>query len=754
MPVDAQVAAPLAPKLPYRGIAPFRYADQRIFAEREKETWSLMSLVTLYRGALLYGESGTGKSSLIDAGLIPAALAEDFVVDKLRVALNSKDGEFVVERIAGTEAEPPTYLRSSLVEGDGGAALPSLFAEEFERRVRSFQSAGGKREIPLLVFDQFEELITQLEEAKRRARHEGEHVAEHAAQAQRRILDAIASLLHDDELPVKLLFVFREDYLAKLNNLFKLYPNLVDQYLFLQAPRAQKLESLIRAPFEKNPGKYSPNEFTPELARQLAAKMSERGAGEEINLTELQIVCLELWQSGDAADTFEKNKIEKLLSDYLTKALSATGDLQDTAVALLGRLVTGSNTRNIISEEDLIADVEVGEGITRKRAADALDILVGTKLVRRELRHDTRFCEITSEFLVDWIVEKRQQHDAEEKVKKEREAEREQARQDAARMKRQIFILLALFLAGAVAFVVYKLYDNARDARRDAEIRRLEADAERFKNNNIINMLTLLTSQSTDDKRNGLELLTKFAETNAIPRELAFALLSMVRDQSADLSQDASRLLGQAAGDDTELGKLIDAAAKSDRELAERLPPRIKIMFPTGSQRDEATRIKKQLEKRGYVVPLIGQVDYDSAPAKTQLRYFLDTDEEKAKEAAGAIRASGVGISGAVEASPGRGNAARPGQFELWLAAAPVETGAQWYVRVRFGETEKTKGQLTSAVTTALDAFPVGQLSFPQTNVAEIGPYEDKEKARQFTIALRSALQSVGLRASVAISPR
>jgi hypothetical protein len=750
MPVDTLVAAPPAPALPYRGIAPFRYVDQRIFAEREKETWSLMSLITLYRGALLYGESGTGKSSLIDAGLIPAALAEDFIADKLRVDLNSGNGELVVERIPRSEAEPPTYLRSALIDGDGGAALHSLSAEEFERCVRSFKSAEGKREIPLLIFDQFEELVTQLEEAKRRARHEGEHIAEKAAQAQRRILDAIASLLHDDELPVKLLFVFREDYMAKLNSLFKLYPNLVDQYLFLQAPRAQKLESLIRAPFEKNPGAY-PKEFSPELARKLAARMNDRDVGEEINLTELQIVCLELWEAKDPAASFETNKIEKLLSDYLSEALSATGDLQDTAVALLARLVTGSNTRNIISEEDLIAGVEREEGVTRKRAAAALKSLEGTKLVRRELRHNVPFYEIVSEFLVDWIVDKRKKHDEEK-----RNNELEQAHKEVERAKRRarqqlyLFLLFTLILifAGVAVWQV-------RKARREAVRQRQIAEEAKTKNKEIVEMLSLLTSQQEGDKQKALEQIEKFSRTNTIPPELAFVLLTTVRDSSGDVSEGASRLIGHAATNDPLLSKLIESAARSDDALAEKLPPRVSIMFPTEQQRESAITLKKQLEKSGYVVPKIGQVDYSSAPDHTQLRYFLDTDADKAKEVANVIHNFGIGISGGAKSSPGNGKVVRPGQFELWLARQPLQAGADWYVRVKFFKSDEAEETLKSAVSKITASATGGQVTFPRRGEAQIGPYEGEEQAGQVRDSLRGELKDTKLRkVSITIYPR
>ncbi|MHA2276489.1 MAG: nSTAND1 domain-containing NTPase, partial [Candidatus Kariarchaeaceae archaeon] len=60
------------PFSPYRGIHPFRYVDHPYFFGREITVDGLLAKVLLHRLVILFGESGTGKSSIINAGLIPA----------------------------------------------------------------------------------------------------------------------------------------------------------------------------------------------------------------------------------------------------------------------------------------------------------------------------------------------------------------------------------------------------------------------------------------------------------------------------------------------------------------------------------------------------------------------------------------------------------------------------------------------------------------------------------------------------------
>ena len=113
-------------------------------------------------------------------------------------------------------------------------------------------------------------------------------------------------MIKDEELPIKLLFVFREDYLAKLNILFEHVPKLLDQYLRLLPPHTNDLKQIIRAPFEKEELRrefvksqtdQGRSELTDELAGEIAAELARRSEGGRVNLSELQIVCRKLWES-------------------------------------------------------------------------------------------------------------------------------------------------------------------------------------------------------------------------------------------------------------------------------------------------------------------------------------------------------------------------------------------------------------------------------------------------------------------------
>ncbi|MGQ4383042.1 nSTAND1 domain-containing NTPase [Streptomyces sp. SAS_270] len=70
---DAEVRAPMPnEKPPYRGLARFEPDDSELFFGRETLLAELVELVREHRFAAVFGPSGSGKSSLLRAGLIPS----------------------------------------------------------------------------------------------------------------------------------------------------------------------------------------------------------------------------------------------------------------------------------------------------------------------------------------------------------------------------------------------------------------------------------------------------------------------------------------------------------------------------------------------------------------------------------------------------------------------------------------------------------------------------------------------------------
>src|SRR5437588_3925978 len=274
------------PEAPYRGIESFRFIDQQIFSARDEETWNLLSSILIYRGVLLYGGSGTGKSSLINAGLIPKALDENLIPNVIRVQPR-RGKEIKIERIPIQADGQPPYLPSTFTTDDSAKTLECSMRDVY-RRLKRLEHSPTSAERPILIFDQFEEFITLFEEAARGRFPDGtEPSQKEASDAQRIILKAVTRLIHDETLPIKILFVFREDYLGKLGILFENCPDLPDQYLRLMPPHVDALQKIILAPFQTKElrdefAKRQPSQKVDELvklAARIAAELAAHGEG-------------------------------------------------------------------------------------------------------------------------------------------------------------------------------------------------------------------------------------------------------------------------------------------------------------------------------------------------------------------------------------------------------------------------------------------------------------------------------------------
>jgi len=733
---DLQVDSvpPPVPEAPYRGIEPFRFIDQQIFAARSEETWTLFSNVTLYRAVLLYGDSGTGKSSLINAGLLPQIVKENYVADRLRVQPFA-GREIKVERIRkSVSAAGVEYLPSNFTAAKPDAASESieLSVDAFRERLEQFRPGAVQESSaepraderasvrPLLIFDQFEEFITLFEEANRVGVREISGRIEDVRGTQNGILNLIVSLIQDQTLPVKIIFAFREDYLAKLYLLFDHCPQLLDQAQRLLPPHVDLLPEIIRAPFVDpvlrahfEQARAHTSDLSDDLARRISQELSLRSEGDRANLTELQIVCQRLWEAADAEAMFSKG-VEGILNCYGDDVINDfTPEVRDAAIVLLSHLITASDTRNIISEDDLLnwADKTLGAGEPGKaRLRGALKSLSDSQIVRRERRRNIYFYEITSEYLVRWIklkvadrksiVERSQAAKARADLETKRAEAVANFHQERKRLRRvQIFsvsLAVLLILTGALGLAVAYLYKRARQDRIRAEKLEAQAREEKQTTERVLFAIKLTTSAKKEDALLGVAQLDELIKEDRIPAGLKRVLLAPVLSSTdVDVKKAALKVAIYAAKDDPDpelkaavvevekadpalVQTLSGGAADNFKQLSESLGTRLYIHIADESQRPLAQKVADKLKGK-YLVPGIANVGIN-APRVNQLRYFHKdaAEADKLKQIVADLKAaSGITWNDTYISGYEDSRNIRPDHFEVWFAA-PENTSNGW----------------------------------------------------------------------------
>ncbi|KAA2258816.1 AAA family ATPase [Solihabitans fulvus] len=159
------VAAELAPteleapdndiRAPYVGLAAFQPEDADRFFGRRRLVDELVARLGQRRFLAVFGPSGSGKSSLLRAGLLPAVAAADSETDRARPVLLFTPGEHPLHECA-------TQL-ARLLGVPAGSVLADLIADphHLNLAVRQALLTLPEEAELLIVVDQFEEVFTQ-----------------------------------------------------------------------------------------------------------------------------------------------------------------------------------------------------------------------------------------------------------------------------------------------------------------------------------------------------------------------------------------------------------------------------------------------------------------------------------------------------------------------------------------------------------------------------------------------------------------
>lgn len=153
---------------PWPGLVAFTEELQQFFYGREDEADELLRRVGGKNLTVLFGQSGLGKSSLLQAGLFPRLRAARYIPVAIRLDHSASAPPLSSQVVAAVNRA--IFDAGGRLEETGTVAGETLW-ECFHRRTLVLQTADGRQIRPVLVFDQFEELfaIGQASDETRRA---------------------------------------------------------------------------------------------------------------------------------------------------------------------------------------------------------------------------------------------------------------------------------------------------------------------------------------------------------------------------------------------------------------------------------------------------------------------------------------------------------------------------------------------------------------------------------------------------------
>ncbi len=460
------MSAVAAPPSPYKGLAPFDDSelDALLFFGREREIEVIVANLMASRLTVLYGASGVGKTSLLQAGVAHRLRREQHAVVVVFSAWTGDAVANLLDAVAAAAGNDAGAARR-------GGPLADVLAAWTRRLDAELY----------IVLDQFEEYFLY---------HENERgpgtLAEELPEALRRA-----------GLRVNFLIGIREDSLASLDAFKARIPNLFGNSLRLDRLERSAARAAILGPLERYNELVPAGdavEAEPELveavldevaAGRVDLGLSGRGAvGEEdsdrIEAPYLQLVLERLWEVETSRGSSrlrmetlgELGGAAHIVEDHLERAMAELSPQEkDAAAAMYNHLVTPSGMKIAHRAGDLAGYASLGEAETQH----VLQRLVEERIVRAaEDGAEGQRYEIFHDVLAEAVLAWRTEHEAERKLEAEREA--------AGRRHRRLLVfaigalgLIAVLSAIAVYAIVQR--GDARSQTRVARGRELAARA-------------------------------------------------------------------------------------------------------------------------------------------------------------------------------------------------------------------------------------------------------------------------------------
>lgn len=530
--VDASKRPPLNVENPYCGLDAFDEGDKDFFFGRADEVDTLLQLVERRTLTVLYGASGLGKTSLLQAGVFPALRYMRFVVLSLRLAARD---------LVSAPAYTLRAAHRAAAEKGVSCAAPkddeSLW--EYFQRV-AFWNERNLRVVPVLVFDQFEEVLRA---------HNNTQFIEQLADLVENHVPVTVTERHDDAEryrqfappEVRVVLSLREEYLPDVEELAGAMPSIMVNRLRLQRMNGEQALKAVQLPAGKD--RNGNFRLADHLAEQIVRRLGRTGQRDRsgppklkdllVEPSFLSLMCSELNRKRARAglETFDETllgeeEVEVLQSFYLRE----TSDL-------------GAQVREFI-EDGL---VEEGHRVLVQRrktglSDEVLQTLQDRRLIRIEDRLGTPYVELIHDVLLKVVERARIERLAAEQARLATEEKARRQREEAEREaeEQRLSVEQARRKAEAMALALQEKAEHEAATQREQR-RKLQRTTRNVVAVTILIVLTAVTTSwwrertlaplesslatvSVEDKKAAQFYTTKIAAYDEQRADEAFAL--------------------------------------------------------------------------------------------------------------------------------------------------------------------------------------------------------------------------------------
>jgi WD40 repeat protein len=428
---------------PFPGPRPYSQKEREVFSGRDSARDSVVAAILAYRSVTLFGPSGSGKSSLVQAAIVPV-FEDEHGFRIVRVdAWPLRTNESEKSRSPASKAESPRPEQLSAIDWlcraiDEQLELGSV-PPNGNSLAASLDRASERSSQPILVvLDQLEQVLIR------------------APEDMTALLKQLEMALAEARAGIRVLLSVREDHLGRLRDRLRAHHRLREHAIRLGAfTVGQIVTAAVDAARKGAPAQQWAPAWLKRYMLQVRTPGEPANDTAEVQTAYAQVVCRALFaeRARNPVGSSVELDAEVILHGYLESALASLGSSKDLARRLLEyHLVSKDGLRTLVTEHE--ATAEGG-----KDAIVVLEKLDEWAVVRGEAHQSGRYFELGHDWLASWVFKQRKRR----------------RRQRRARINLGVVIAPILVVGGA-GFFVQALSGNESLARQK-EVAEEQADA-------------------------------------------------------------------------------------------------------------------------------------------------------------------------------------------------------------------------------------------------------------------------------------
>jgi WD40 repeat protein len=488
---------------PYKGLIPYGEEDAEFFFGRDKEKRLICANLFASSLSVLYGPSGVGKSSVLQAGVAPWLKKRE---DILLAAFNT------------WQSDPLAEIKAALSK----AFLPYDPPEESDPLPQYLLNCSKMLDRRLMIiFDQFEEYFLFRE-------------------SEDQFTEEFSIAVNRSDLPVSFLISIREDSIAKLDRFEGRIPTLFDCILRIEHLNRSSARDAILKPVDQynkllaadEPPYVIESDLVDEVLEQVQpgrVAWSDEGAEpllprlnatppiskkSQIETPFLQLVMMRLWEEETSRGSRvlklktlrDLGDADKIVGEYLDTTMESLLPAEQNIVARAFKYLVTTARRKIAYQALEVADLEqldknqvteVLEKLSDRRILNAIPADEQGGERRYEISHD-----VLSSAIKSWRLRyemKQKQIEAQKKLEAEQKEAQRRLEAEAqerlnkeshkARVRERWVVVLTLF-----SVLLLFLVGLSNELRRTAKEAQAEAERQKVKAGNALKIVQALDS--------------------------------------------------------------------------------------------------------------------------------------------------------------------------------------------------------------------------------------------------------------------